>query len=174
MKTRPYELLVRFAETGKVAGASVSSITTVDGKDYQSDPEPLSGTTDPAFVEFAKLFSASVIDELNEAKATIRLRDATIAEHESSIRDLTARLESLETIILLPVSITRRQGRLALHARGLIEKVEDLVKSAGAVAQIEYEADVWLRSNPTLIAMASAVGIEADQLDQLFDEAKLL
>lgn len=81
MSTRPYELLARFDSAGQVAGVSVRTITTLDGKDYEGDPQPLSGATDPAFASFAAAFSASVMAE-NEAIKT---------ENES----LKARIESL-------------------------------------------------------------------------------
>lgn len=59
----PYELLARFNKDGSIAGCHVRTITTVDGKDYESDPIPLKDATDPAFVAFATSFSASAVSE---------------------------------------------------------------------------------------------------------------
>jgi hypothetical protein len=67
---RPYELLARFASDGSVAGVSIRTITTVNDRDYESDPMPLAGTSDPAFVAFAEQFAAAAVAE----------RDALAAE----------------------------------------------------------------------------------------------
>jgi hypothetical protein len=79
MSTRPYELLARFGKDGIEAGVHVRTITTVNGKDYESDPIPLSDATDPIFVEFAQQFSASVIAENEKLKKEIKLLKDDIA-----------------------------------------------------------------------------------------------
>jgi len=77
MTTRPYELLVRFGNDGKIAGCHVRTITTLNGKDYESDPVPLSTTEHPAFDEFKSAFnaaSASEIEQLREDNANLQKR----------------------------------------------------------------------------------------------------
>ena len=73
MTTKPYELLARFKPDGTIAGVAVRTITNVNGKDYESDPAPLSGATDPAFIAFAEAFAAAVVAE----------RDALLAEKDT-------------------------------------------------------------------------------------------
>jgi len=73
----------------------------------------------------------------------------------------------------VPTSCTRRQGRLALLAHGHLDDVEALIAAIAdpaerRAAQIEYEADTWERSNPTVQAMWSALGGTSEQLDDLF------
>lgn len=87
MTTRPYELLARFAADGTVAGVSVKTITTVGGRDYESDPIPLADTDDPAFVGFAEQFSASVVAERDEAVSALESQRATM---QAEIDRLTA------------------------------------------------------------------------------------
>jgi hypothetical protein len=90
MNTRPYELLARFAANGTIAGVSVRTITTVAGRDYEGDPQPLSGATDPAFSAFAEQFAASAVTE----------RDAEKTAHETTkdaLDTITKERDSLQT-----------------------------------------------------------------------------
>lgn len=103
MTTRPYELLARFGTDGTVAGVSIRTITTIDGKDYESEPRPLAGVTDPAFTAFASAFSASVLaekealvsahkTELDAKEAALTTANATIAALETRVASLLAEL----------------------------------------------------------------------------------
>ncbi len=115
MTTTPYELLARFNTQGQVSGVSVRYLTTLNGKVYEGDPEPLSGTSDPAFTAFASQFSAAIVaerdklktqvNELIEAKqiveqqlqtanATIETKTAQIATLESDKQDLQKLLDA--------------------------------------------------------------------------------
>lgn len=72
-----------------------------------------------------------------------------------------------------PTSCTRRQGRLALLANGLLADVEALIAAIPdatqrQAAQIEYEADTWERSNATLQAMWAQLDGTPEGLDDLF------
>lgn len=85
MTTRPYELLARFRSDGTIAGVSIRTITTLNGKDYESDPMPLADATDPAFVAFTEAFSASVaaeVETLRPMQAENETLKARIAELE--------------------------------------------------------------------------------------------
>ena len=113
MTTRPYELLARFGTDGSVAGVSIRTITTIDGKDYESEPRPLAGVTDPEFIAFSSAFSAGVLAEkeamvedhkteltekeaaLTEANQTIAGLQAEIAAWESSLADKEASINQL-------------------------------------------------------------------------------
>lgn len=93
MTTRPYELLARFAIDGSIAGVSVRTITNVNGRDYESDPSPLSGATDPAFVSFAAAFSASIVaqrDQLLLDKAALETQVMTLTSERDLARDQLA------------------------------------------------------------------------------------
>lgn len=104
MTTRPYELLARFAPDGTVAGVSVRTITTMNGRDYEGDPQPLSGAEDPAFIGFADQFAAAAFAELTMTKSDRddlqkELNEATeqITTLQSSIAELDATREQLAT-----------------------------------------------------------------------------
>lgn len=76
-----------------------------------------------------------------------------------------------------PMHCSRRQGRLALLANGLLDDVEALIAAIPddtqrRAAQIEYEADTWERSNPTLRAMWAQLGGTEAGLDALFIDAR--
>ena len=86
----PYELLARFKTDGTVAGCHVRTISTVDGRDYESEPVPLANATDPAFVAFASAFSAGVVIErdalaIDKTKLTTDL--ATKTSEHNSVKD---------------------------------------------------------------------------------------
>lgn len=92
--TRPYELLARFNPTGTVRGISVKTITTVNGRDYESDPLPIASATDPAIVEFAEQFSTALLAQrdqlLIEKAALVAERDRLQAENASLREQLAA------------------------------------------------------------------------------------
>ena len=69
---------------------------------------------------------------------------------------------------VIPHSVTRRQGRLALLEVGKLDQVEAAVEVAGMAAQIEYEADTWERSNAFLQTMWAQLGGTESELDALF------
>jgi hypothetical protein len=79
MTTRPYELLARFAPDGTIGGVSVRTITTVNGREYEDDPQPLSGATDPAFVAFASQFAAAAVAELATAREQLASTQAALS-----------------------------------------------------------------------------------------------
>lgn len=75
----------------------------------------------------------------------------------------------------VPQVLTMRQARLVLHQVGLLDDVEAAVKAADRSVQIEFEfAQEVSRTWPTLIAMATALGLTESQLDNLFIQGALL
>ena len=76
----------------------------------------------------------------------------------------------------IPVSITRRQVLLMLDKLGKYQAVEALVaQSTDVKLKIEYEASTWMRSSPTLIAMAKQVLNMTDaDIDVFFTAASQL
>ena len=79
----------------------------------------------------------------------------------------------------VPGSITRRQGRLALNARDLLEAVESDIENTEDPKirrnkQIEYESYVWERNNVMLISTWASLGGTEEELDELFRLASTL
>jgi hypothetical protein len=177
MTNRPYELLARFAPDGTVAGVSVRTITTVGGRDYESDPLPLSNTSDPVFVAFAEQFSADVVAERDSLKAELDALANLQVERDqlaAQVSDLQAEIEALKNPPS-PQSITPRQAKLALYGVGLLDEVETMVEKADRAVQIHYHESVeWLRNDPVLIGLATQLGMTTEQLDELFIQAATL
>lgn len=74
---------------------------------------------------------------------------------------------------VVPQAVTRRQGRLALLETGWLDAVEQAIETIAdptqkRAAQIEYEADMWERSNQFLQDMWARLGGTVEQLDDLF------
>lgn len=140
MTSRPYELLVRFAPDGSIGGASIRTITTVNGRDYESDPLPLSGADDPVFAQFAEAFAAAAVterDQLRAAKITLETQLETV----TSIRD------SLQT------EVARTDDRDELAAQ-LATANAALAISQARIAELESQLDALLHppTNPRHLA----------------------
>lgn len=84
---------------------------------------------------------------------------------------LPAQPQSLQTI-------SSRQGKHALAEAGLyhpaLAAIAALPEPARTKAQIDWEAATWQRNDPTLAAMAAALGLTSVQLDELFAQAATL
>ena len=70
--------------------------------------------------------------------------------------------------VVVPQTITRRQGRLALMQAGKLDAAEAIVKAGGLAAQIEYEAATWERGNAYLQQIWALLGGSDKELDDLF------
>lgn len=70
--------------------------------------------------------------------------------------------------VVVPQTITRRQGRLALLQAGKLDAAEAIVEAGGAAAAIEYEAGTWERGNAYLQQIWALLGGSDKELDDLF------
>lgn len=70
--------------------------------------------------------------------------------------------------VVVPQTITRRQGRVALMQAGKLDAAEAIVKAGGLAAQIEYEAATWERGNEYLQQIWALLGGSDKELDALF------
>lgn len=70
--------------------------------------------------------------------------------------------------VVVPQTITRRQGRVALMQAGKLDAAEAIVKAGGLAAQIEYEAATWERGNEYLQQIWALLGGSDKELDDLF------
>lgn len=74
----------------------------------------------------------------------------------------------------VPESVTRRQARQALLLRGKLSLVQPAIDAIAdatqrGLIQIEWDdSQVFERHRPTLIALATAIGLSATDLDDLF------
>lgn len=70
-----------------------------------------------------------------------------------------------------PQVVSRFQARAALHLAGLLPQVEALMADpqTDTLARLAWtDAQEFRRTSPTLLAMASALSLTDEQLDQLF------
>jgi len=95
MTTTPYELLARFATDGTVAGVSVRYLTTINGKVYEGDPQPLASVDDPAFNDFADQFAAAVVAERDELLHEVDTLTQAKEQAETIVSGLTAQVATL-------------------------------------------------------------------------------
>lgn len=84
-------------------------------------------------------------------------------------------LDAYPQHIPVPQTLTIRQAKLILLQNNLLDDVDAAVAQADRSTQIEWEyATEVHRTWPTLITMASALGMTDAQLDQLFIEGAKL
>ena len=112
-----------------------------------------------------KISSEDVVDEIN--KVVTRVYTVTPLTTE----ELQARYKAT-----VPVVITMRQGRLALLNVGLLTTVTDAITGGTDEAlKIEWEyATEMKRDWPSLVAMATALGMTEADIDNLFIGGALL
>lgn len=112
----------------------------------------------------------------------IRLSDkATIpmSEENSDYKNYLKWIEEGNTpdpvdIIPVPVPeiISRFQAKAVLLQMELLDDVETLMTSASPIVKLAWENAIeFNRQSPSLLAMASALGLSSEQLDALFIEA---
>lgn len=79
----------------------------------------------------------------------------------------------------VPARCTRRQGQLVLQSHGLLDDAEAAIAAIAdpterRVAQIEYDADTWERSNAFLAQLWAQLGGTPESLDEAFRTAVTL
>jgi hypothetical protein len=73
---------------------------------------------------------------------------------------------------VVPASVTRFQARAALLAAGLLDDVEATIAGADRFVQIAWaDAASFERTSPTIAALAAALGLTDQQIDDLFRAA---
>ena len=199
--SEPYELLVRMPRRTSPGGASIRYLTTVGDREYESDPQPLAGASDPAFKSFAEMFSAKTLTERDAALAE---RDAALAERDEAVaaktaaetslaavtaeRDaaraeverLTAELEAIKNPtdgqgfpILYPSQL-RRQLRRTGITKEMVAAVIAAIPDDLARGETE---DLWEysttfhRDNPLITALGQALGLTVEEIDTLWRAA---
>lgn len=97
-------------------------------------------------------------------------------DYEDMIADIESKIvPPPPPVVVVPQVISMRQARLALHGAGLLDDVEAAVAQADKTVQIEYEYATELhRQWPTLLVLATALGLTDAQLDALFIQASQL
>lgn len=89
--SKPYELLARFGRDGRIAGVHVRTIDTVGGREYESDPLPLSQfTDDPQWSAFASQFAAAVVAERDALLEQV----TALTSERDTLRDEVAALQA--------------------------------------------------------------------------------
>jgi hypothetical protein len=168
MTTRPYELLARFAPDGTVAGVSVRNITTVDGRDYESDPMPLSDADDPAFVAFAESFAASAMAEL-ESLRSLKAENETLKAHIAELEYVAPS----NMRMLPPYSFLLRfttGERIAIRRASNTDDVVGLIMDQVTTVRV---VDLDLPETQQAVGYLASVGlIEPSRMSEILADAK--
>lgn len=110
-----------------------------------------------------------------------------VAQYGGNIEDYEALISEVEAAIVppqsdpivIPQSVTMRQARLALHAAGKLALVDAAIDAMPepprTAARIEWDYSNEVNRNNVFIAgLASAIGMTAEEVDQLFITAATL
>jgi len=156
MTTRPYELLARFGADGTISGVSTRTITTADGREYENNPVPLAGTSDPAFTAFATQFAASAVAEKETAVANLA---AKTTAYDAEVAKVAALEAEKATLLSEKATLTATNQEL----RGDIADLDTALDQANATIEAlqariveltppeqptsitKYQATRWLR-----------------------------
>lgn len=156
MITRPYELLARFGADGKVVGVHTKTLTTIDGREYEGSPQPLSGTTDAAFTSFAASFSAAVVAERDQLRASLQTADAAITTLQEQLAAGTTQNAALQaqvdTIAGLQEQIATLTADLAAVTVQRDQTTIDLTDTQASLAAAVAQAADLTTVNATLTA----------------------
>lgn len=128
MTQTPYELLARFNQSGAVSGVSIRYLFTVGNKVVEGDPEPLAGTTDPAFVAFAEQFSAAAVaerDELTSEKATLESQIETLTgERDTALTQVATLTDEKSALTEANTTLTAQLAASNARIAALLEQVQ--------------------------------------------------
>lgn len=73
-----------------------------------------------------------------------------------------------DVVSTVPQSVTRYQGRMALHQENLLADVEAIIASADQPTRIAYEAGTWERGSQFVADMAAMLSLTSTRVDNLF------
>lgn len=121
--------------------------------------------------DFYLSVSSSGIASLDWLSSSEKPSDASLNDYLNDGQNLPSGIKFSEWrsgIDNVPRSITRTQGRLALHRTGLLAAVEAVVAAAPVETQIFYDSANWRRANPLIDSLGNAIGLSKAQIDQLF------
>lgn len=77
--------------------------------------------------------------------------------------------------VIVPEFITRKQAKLILKQKGLLEQVEQTLSTVDDIQKIEWSDSLHFeRNNPVLMAIAQSLNLTNEQLDEMFIAAKEL
>lgn len=98
---------------------------------------------------------------------------AAAMEANAAVREALDVPEPPPFVAPVPASVSRFQARAALAMAGLLTQVDAAIAASGNIlAQLAWaDAQVFERGSPTIAAMAGALGLTAEQIDDLFRQA---
>jgi hypothetical protein len=134
--------------------------------------------TKTGIVEFTPAFAGTVQVTSLEGEVTNKLA----YDEQEQLKEKAKTKSETEAIALRRAtrSVSIRAGREALISAGVLDKIEaginamtDAKEKALAKNWLEY-SQVYMRNNPFLIKMTTALKMTPEQVDALFDEAEKL
>jgi len=154
------------AAKNRAAAASLQTLEITDnGREFES-VAPLDLA---AIGDYAEQFSLDLMAERDSLAAQVAELSAAKSTLEARVAELEAELASGVDENGVPTVISPLQGRLALKRANLLDAVEAALVQANGETKIWWEyATLWHRTHPLLNALATALGLSSEQVDELF------
>lgn len=120
--------------------------------------------------------SVEITDEYHQALLLGQSAGKVIAPDSKGYPVLKNRPKAIKQT---PHKVTMRQARLALHAEGLLQSVEDTISAmpepSQTAARIEWDHAGHVERSSQFVAMlGAAIGLDDAQMDELFMAASIL
>lgn len=140
-----------------------------DGSGWQAFPAP-NASANP-YIEVTGEDEARILagDPFNvdAPQNTVTFPTQAEVEAEQAAAELEAERASM--------NVSRFQARAALHNAGLLASAESTISGADDLAQLAWaDAQEFRRNSPTVVAIAGALSLTDEQLDDLFRAAKTI
>lgn len=135
-----------------------------DGSGYQKFPEP-NFNSNP-YIELAGEDETRILagDPYRVEAGAITFSSAEEVEAEQAAAALEAERAGMV--------VSRFQARAALHGAGLLASAESAISQGSDLAQMAWaDAQEFRRNSPTVAAIAGALSLTDEQLDDLFKQA---
>lgn len=106
-------------------------------------------------------------------------RVLVIEDNGTNIEDLIGKIWTGEEFIDAPpeppIAITSTQAMVALHQKGYLEQVEEIIETFPFEARLWYKkSQIWERGNPYVQGLAIELDLDETQMDELFIYANKL
>ena len=152
----------------KVQIITKDNIVLIDNKSIEIDCSQFTFrfcevNEDKKWIENIPFAGPEDLEDWTKVLSFIELAKASLIEPEIDVIDSS----------IVPTSIKRRQARLYLLDLDLLTQVETLIATNQAW-QIEYEADIFERSNPIVNILQEQLNLTTEQVDTMFVEASKL
>lgn len=177
---KAYEILIRFAPDGSLAGAHyITQETTPSGKVVISEPQPLPVPLPENVLGELGAGVELTMQTITAREAELRQANAALAKSQRAVRDLekklaTAKQQKAAPAAAAPLGKTKREIVDALIELGAAEKFANVLDQLPTAERLRWDTSLVIEKNYPFIAenramLLSALELSASQFDAIWD-----